>query len=181
MSAPDSLRSTRWSTIRCSARPAVRTRSIGMISRSIVRIGLIFSAEPTHACAAPIRPPRRRYSSVSTAKRIFSRVRSSRAAASAPARSAPPRTAFAAAIAISPWPAQPVSESTTEIRSAATPSSISASRACSAAPTVPEIPPDRWIESTSSPASSSGCQTPRKSPTDGCDVLGSVAAVRMWS
>ena len=32
---------------------------------------MIFSVEPIHACAPPIRPPRRRNSSVSTAKRIF--------------------------------------------------------------------------------------------------------------
>ena len=61
-----------YSTIRWSARALVRTRSIGVISCSNVRIGLILSAVPSHADAAPIRPPRRRYSSVSTANHIFS-------------------------------------------------------------------------------------------------------------
>ena len=44
-------------------------------------MGLIRSVEPIHACAPPIRPPRRRNSSVSTAKRILSSWRSARAAA----------------------------------------------------------------------------------------------------
>ena len=43
----------------------VRTRPTGAISVPKVRIGLIFSAEPTRAWAAPMRPPLRRYSSVS--------------------------------------------------------------------------------------------------------------------
>ena len=51
-----------------------RARS-GVISSSSVRIGLIFSAPPSQACAAPMRPPRRRYSSVSTANQIFSASR----------------------------------------------------------------------------------------------------------
>ena len=58
--------------MRSNARREVRTRSIGVISDSTVRIGLIFSAEPSHALAPAIRPPRRRYSSVSTANHIFS-------------------------------------------------------------------------------------------------------------
>ena len=57
--------------MRSKARPEVRTRSTGVISRLIVRIGLIFSAPPSHACAVPMRPPRLRNSSVSTANQIF--------------------------------------------------------------------------------------------------------------
>ena len=56
----------------------MRTRSTGLISPSTVRIGLIFSAPPTHACAPPTRPPRRRYSSVSRQNQIcacFARAR----------------------------------------------------------------------------------------------------------
>ena len=60
-----------------------------MISCSSVRIGLIFSAEPSHADAAPMRPPRRRYSSVSTANHIFS----SRARSCGRARPPRPRPA----------------------------------------------------------------------------------------
>ena len=58
------------STSRATARPGVRTRSTGVISLRSVRIGLTFSAEPSQACAAPMRPPRRRNSSVSTANQI---------------------------------------------------------------------------------------------------------------
>ena len=59
--------STARSSIRAMARVDVRTRSSGTMcpSRS-PRIGLIDSAEPTSAPALPIRPPRRRYSRVST-------------------------------------------------------------------------------------------------------------------
>ena len=46
----------------------VRTRPTGAISVPKVRIGLTCSAAPSSACAAPIRPPRRRYSSVSRAE-----------------------------------------------------------------------------------------------------------------
>ena len=60
-----------YSSSRRIALAPVRTRSIGVISLSRVRIGLILSAEPSHAEAGPIRPPRRRYSSVSTANHIF--------------------------------------------------------------------------------------------------------------
>ena len=80
--------------------------------------------------------------------------------------------------AIKPWPAQPVAESTTSIRAGSTPRSISWSRACSAARTVPEMPPDRWIETMSSPRSISGSYTARKSPSDGCEVLGQRARTR---
>ena len=72
--------------MRSNARRRVRTRSTGVISSSSVRIGLIWSAEPIHAWAAPIRPPLRRYSSVSIANHIFrpSRARSAAARTSVP-------------------------------------------------------------------------------------------------
>ena len=53
----------------------MRTRSTGTSSLSTVRIGLIFSVEPIQALAAPIRPPRRRNSSVSTANHILNSAR----------------------------------------------------------------------------------------------------------
>ena len=83
--------------MRSKARPDVRTRSIGVISRSTVRIGLIFSAVPTHACAAPIRPPRRRYSSVSTQNQMRTFCFASSAYAPSPRRGRPPPRAAAAA------------------------------------------------------------------------------------
>ena len=72
-SAPSALRAAHevdeWPD-RARARD-VRTRSIGVICPARVRIGLIRSALPSHACAAPpIRPPRRRYSRVSTANQM---------------------------------------------------------------------------------------------------------------
>ena len=73
-------RSSRWRRARCSSSQVgdhplqgplfVRTWSTGAISVPKVRIGLIFSAEPTSAWAAPIRPPRRRYSRVSRQNQI---------------------------------------------------------------------------------------------------------------
>ena len=58
---------TASSTIRASARLAVRTFSTGSMCPSLTaRIGLTASAEPSRADAEPIRPPRRRYSRVST-------------------------------------------------------------------------------------------------------------------
>ena len=120
--------------MRSKARRRVRTRSTGLISSSSVRIGLICSAEPSHACAEPIRPPLRRYSRVSIENHIFSvsRERAARSTASAPV--APPRAARAATIAIIPWPPQPVRLSSTWMRSPPAPESISAWRACSAEP-----------------------------------------------
>ena len=142
--------------MRSNARPQVRTRSIGTISDSIARIGLIRSVEPIHAWAPPIRPPRRRNSSVSTAKRIFSSSRTARARAAAACASAPSLIALAAATASRPRPAQTLAESTISIRSGAIPRSVSWSRACSAERTVPEMPPEMWIETMSDPCSSSG-------------------------
>ena len=61
---------TRW-TRRCSARVAVRTFSSGTTCPSLTcSTGLTASAEPRTAAAAPIRPPRRRCSRVSTTKRV---------------------------------------------------------------------------------------------------------------
>ncbi len=60
-------RSTAISSSRAIARDAVRTFSSGSI-RPPARCssGFTASAEPSSARAAPIRPPRRRYSRVST-------------------------------------------------------------------------------------------------------------------
>ena len=61
--AADAVRSAS----RASARLEVRTRSSGRIAPSFnVRIGLIANAEPSIADADPMRPPRLRYSRVST-------------------------------------------------------------------------------------------------------------------
>ena len=89
----------------------MRTRSIGVISRSIVRIGLIFSAPPIQALAPPMRPPLRRYSSVSTANHIFSVSRTCRARASASSGPPPASIAAAAASTQSPVAPQAISES----------------------------------------------------------------------
>ena len=50
--------------------------------------------------------------------------------------------------------------------------SRAASRALSQ---VPDRPPARWIESTSRPALTSGSKQARKSPADGCEVVGRLA------
>ena len=98
--APAWWRSRANSTIRSNARRRVRTRSTGVISSSRVRIGLICRAEPSHACAEPIRPPLRRYSSVSIANHILSpsRARSTAARTSVPGA---PRSAARAAVSAS--------------------------------------------------------------------------------
>src|SRR5206468_1666750 len=77
--------------MRSKARPAVRTRSTGTISYPSERIGLIFSVPPSQAWALPMRPPRLRYSSVSTQNHIFSAsrawcTRATTASLSAPAQ-----------------------------------------------------------------------------------------------
>ena len=55
------------STSRLSALVRVRTRSYGAMAPSVMlSSGLTARADPSSACAAPIRPPRRRYSKVST-------------------------------------------------------------------------------------------------------------------
>ncbi len=93
---------------------------------------------------------------MSTANRIFSSARSSRARAAASAAVAPACAALAAATATRPSPAQTLAESTITIRPGSIPRSVSWSRACSAERTVPEMPPEMWIETMSSPRSISG-------------------------
>ena len=134
-------------------RPARRAHALDRRDlASIERIGLIFSAEPIHACAPPIRPPRRRYSSVSTANRSSARsARAARRAARRP-RVGAARAAFAAAIADQPVPRAAGLGVHHLDPPGATPRSTSASRACSAARTVPEMPPEMWIETMSCPA-----------------------------
>ena len=153
-SAPSSLQLRSRSTIRSNARREVRTRSTGVISDSTVRIGLIFSAEPSHAWAPAIRPPRRRYSSVSIANHSFSSARARRARSRDRRRRQrrrarrPRRRARPGPGRRRRWPNRP--------RARGRPATPNCSRACSAARTVPDIPPARWIETMSLPASSSG-------------------------
>jgi hypothetical protein len=131
-SAP-SRRISRMYSTRCSnARPAVRTRSTGVISRSNERIGLIFMVMPSHACALPMRPPRCRYSKVSMQNRIFTARRASRTRAATSFNSAPERADAAAASSRQPSPPAPVSPSITSMRSPR-PRSASTPRACRAA------------------------------------------------
>ena len=52
----------------CTALRLPRTRLIGTTSRLIVRIGFTCNSSPAQALARPMRPPRRRNSSVSTVK-----------------------------------------------------------------------------------------------------------------
>ena len=116
-SPPSACSCSMYSSRRRIAFAPVRTRSIGVISLSRVRIGLIFSAEPSQAEAGPMRPPRRRYSSVSTANHIFrsARVVSTRSTTSS---SDPPACATRApASAIRPRPPAERSESITVTRS----------------------------------------------------------------
>ena len=83
------------------SRPAARSSGRGCAparpgstSSSKVRIGLIFSVVPIQAPAAPMRPPRRRYSSVSTANHSF-RLRPSLLGAEQTTSSAEPPSAAA--------------------------------------------------------------------------------------
>jgi hypothetical protein len=167
--------------MRSSARRRVRTRSTGVISSSSVRIGLIWSADPSHACAEPIRPPRRRYSSVSIANHILSASRARETSSIASAPDAPEAMAFAAAITIIPWPPQAERLSQTWIRSPPLPVSISSWRAWRAESQVPEIPDEMWIETMSRPSASRGSYTEVKSPTDGCDVVAPPSLARRRS
>ena len=108
----------RSSTIRSKARPAVRTRSTGTISYSSDRIGLIFSVPPSQAWALPMRPPRRRYSSVSRQNQMLSdlaRLAHAREDAR-PCRRPRARRRRRRARAC-PCPPQAVSESSTSTRS----------------------------------------------------------------
>ena len=134
-------RSSAYATSRSNARPLVRTRSIGVISCSSVRIGLIFSVEPIHALAAPIRPLRFRNSSVSTANHILSEPRSSSArAATASASSAALSQPCAAPRTIRPMPPAELCELTTRTRSPPLPSFSSRSAAWRAESHVPGDP-----------------------------------------
>jgi len=81
--------------------------------------------------------------------------------------------AAAAANATSPSPPHAERESMTCTRSARSPSW---SRVCWAAATVPDMPPARWMETMSLPCSSSGSYTAKKSPIEGCEVVGSSAS-----
>ena len=134
----------------------MRTRSIGTISLSTARIGLIFSAEPIHALAPPMRPPRRRYSSVSMENQSPRSLRVSAAAFSTASRSPPRAAAAAAPSATRPVPPAPVRESKTRTRPSPRPSRSIASTACRAASQVPDSPPEMCTETMSLPASSSG-------------------------
>ena len=79
-----------------------------------------------------------------------------------------------------PRPPQAVAESITVTRSSPVFSS-NAALACRALSYVPDIPPAMWIETTSRPSATSGSYTARKSPTDGCDVVGRSVAVRRYA
>ena len=91
------LAGLRYSTIRSNARPrGAHPLHRADLGPRRVRIGLIFSAPPSQACALPMRPPRRRYSSVSTANQM--RLRSARLGrARRPRPRRRPRAATAAA------------------------------------------------------------------------------------
>ena len=114
---------------------------------------------------------------MSRQNQIFSALRASRTRSTTASRSAPALAAAQAASTSSPMPPHAVSPSITSTRS---PSPRSASRpcACLAASHVPEMPPARWIETMSLPCSSSGSQTARKSPIEGCEVVGSSGSER---
>jgi hypothetical protein len=142
--------------MRSNARPLVRTRSTGVISFSTVRIGLTFSVEPIHALAAPMRPPRRRNSSVSIANHSFSSLRAAATCAATCLASLPSRAALAAASTMKPSPPAAVVESITWMRSPPPPSRSSDSLAWRAASGVPDRPPEMCTETISRPSASSG-------------------------
>ena len=127
----------------------MRTRSTGTISLSTVRIGLIFSVEPIHALAAPIRPPRRRNSSVSTANHILKSARAASIWASTASRSPPASAAFAAARTIRPVPPAAVRESRIRTRSPPLPSRSNCSAACRPAWPVPDSPSEMCTDAMS--------------------------------
>src|SRR5207237_413104 len=84
-----------------------------------------------------------------------------------------------AASAISPSPPHAVAESMTVTRSSPR-SSSNLALAWSALSYVPDIPPAMWMETTSRPSATRGSKTFRKSPTDGCEVVGRSAAGGTW-
>ena len=93
------------------------------------RIGLISSAIPSHACAPPIRPPRRKYSSVSMENQIFS----SRARLARAVGDRFPRRRSAAAAAASTISPSPPTRSPSRSRARAPRCAPSSLRACAAA------------------------------------------------
>jgi hypothetical protein len=96
-SAPTARRCRISSTNRSTARLRVRTRSTTLNPNSPIKIGLRSSADPSHAAAPPIRPPRLRYSSVSTTTHCLTSWRARRVAAITPEPSSPAAAARAAA------------------------------------------------------------------------------------
>ena len=80
-----------------------------------------------------------------------------------------------------PSPPAAVVESTTSMRSPPLPSRVSASLAWRAASGVPERPPEMCTDTTSPPSASSGSKVEVKSPTLGCEVVGSFSALRSSS
>ena len=123
-----------------------RARS-GVISASSVRIGLIFSGVPSYAWAAPMRPPRRRNSSVSTQNQTSGARRASWALAvtARGRRRASPRPRRRARRARARRTRSPRPRPRSRLRRPARP----ASAACRADSQVPEMPPERWIETMS--------------------------------
>ena len=124
------LRSRANSTMRSNARRRVRTRSTGVISSSSVRIGLICSAEPSHACAEPIRPPAQVLQGVDREPISASRSRLDRLQRVLGAE--PLGRGAGRDQRTIPWPPQPLRQSQTWIRSPSTPDTISGPRAWSA-------------------------------------------------
>ena len=121
----------------------VRTRSTAVSSDSIVRIGLMSSADPIHAAALPIRPPRRRYSSVSNRNHILTCWRAWRTRSTTPCASSPAAAARAAAITCTPRCPQAPAESITTIRSPLASPVLKAAAASRAIVHVSEIPDER--------------------------------------
>ena len=72
---------------------------------------------------------------------------------------------------INPSPPHVVPESITSTLRPGCPAAIS-SAAWRADSAVPEMPPAMWTDTTSRPSATSGSYTDRKSPTDGCEVVG---------
>ncbi len=103
-----------------------------------------------------MRPPLRRYSSVSIANHSFSDSRARWAASSASAWVRPCSIAPAASSTSIAWPPHAERLSRTSIRSPPLPSAVSCRLACTAESQVPEMPAERWIEITPPPSSRSG-------------------------
>ncbi len=134
----------------------MRTWQTGVTSSAKVRIGLIFRVVPIAARAAPIRPPRRRYSSVSSENQIPPLSRASSLCRTTSSGLAPPLAAVIAASRTIPVPPAALRLSTVRMRSPPLPSRVSRSIACFAESSVPEIPAEMCTETISRPASSSG-------------------------